>query len=33
MLLSAGASPADVDGNGIAVADRVRSRVVRDALR
>lgn len=33
MLLAAGASPADVDGNGIAVADRVRSRVVRDALR
>ncbi len=32
MLLAAGATLADVDGNGVAVADRIRSRTLREAL-
>jgi ankyrin repeat protein len=32
LLLAAGATLADVDGNGITVADRIRSQALRDAL-
>jgi ankyrin repeat protein len=32
LLLAAGATLADVDGNGVAVADRIRSQALRDAL-
>ena len=32
MLLAAGATMADVDGNGVAVADRIQSQALRDAL-
>jgi len=32
MLLAAGATMADVDRNGVAVADRIQSQALRDAL-
>jgi hypothetical protein len=32
MLLAAGATMADVDSNGVAVVDRIQSRVLRKAL-
>jgi hypothetical protein len=32
MLLTAGATMADVDRNGVAVADRIRSQTLRTAL-
>jgi hypothetical protein len=32
LLLAAGATLADVDRNGVAVADRIQSRALRDAL-
>jgi ankyrin repeat protein len=32
LLLAAGATLADVDGNGMAAADRIRSQALRDAL-